>query len=100
MSTSTRSSRPDSAPKCCRELRQQVTATPGWGRRRLLTGQVIDVRFRVLGRLIEQTVDHLRRRETTKAAFLELGGEVRRVHLELGRDSPAVACSTLRPMLP
>ncbi len=66
------------------ELRRQVTTTPGWGRRRLLTGQVIDVRFRVLRRLIEQTVDHLRRREATKAAFLELGGEVRRVHLELG----------------
>lgn len=65
-------------------IERRTTQTPSWRRRRWLTGQVIDVRRRVLRRLVEESVDQIRRREATKAAFLELGGEVRRVHLEIG----------------
>jgi pyruvate,water dikinase len=41
-------------------------------------------RRRRLDHAVEGAVDHLGRREHTKAAVLELGGEVRRVHLEFG----------------
>jgi pyruvate,water dikinase len=41
-------------------------------------------RRRRIDRAVEGAVDHLGRREHTKAAVLELGGEVRRVHLEFG----------------
>ena len=41
-------------------------------------------RRRRIDRAVEGAVDHLARREHTKAAVLELGGEVRRVHLEFG----------------
>jgi pyruvate,water dikinase len=41
-------------------------------------------RRRRIDRVVEGAVDHLGRREHTKAAVLELGGEVRRVHLEFG----------------
>lgn len=40
-------------------------------------------RWRRLERTVTGAVEHLRRREQTKAAVLELGGEVRRVHLEV-----------------
>ena len=40
-------------------------------------------RWRRLDRAATGAVEHLRRREQTKTAVLELGGEVRRVHLEL-----------------
>ncbi|HSM67520.1 MAG TPA: PEP/pyruvate-binding domain-containing protein, partial [Ilumatobacteraceae bacterium] len=40
-------------------------------------------RWRRIERTITGAVEHLRQREKTKAAVLELGGEVRRVHLEL-----------------
>ena len=67
------------------QLRARVKALPGWTRRRVLTGGVVDVRMHLLHRLVEDVVDQLHRREAAKAAILELGGEVRRVHLELGR---------------
>lgn len=54
-------------------------------RRRLLTGQVIDVRVHLVRRLIADAVADLATRERTKAAVLALGGVVRTVHLELGR---------------
>lgn len=41
-------------------------------------------RRRRIDRAVEGAVDHLGRREHTKAAVLELGGEVRRVHFEFG----------------
>ena len=66
------------------ELKQELRSLPGWTRRRVLTGGFVDVRLRLINRLLSDVIDHLRRRELTKAAFLELGGDVRRVHLELG----------------
>jgi pyruvate,water dikinase len=50
-------------------------------------------RRRRIDRAVEGAVDHLSRREHTKAAVLELGGEVRRVHLEFG--TRLVACGVL-----
>jgi pyruvate,water dikinase len=41
-------------------------------------------RRRRIDRAVEGAIDHLGRREHTKAAVLELGGELRRVHLEFG----------------
>ncbi len=67
------------------ELEQRLTSQPGWHRRRILTGQFVDIRVHVVRRAVVEVVDQLHRREAAKAAVLELGGEVRRVHLELGR---------------
>ncbi|MDH3678952.1 MAG: PEP-utilizing enzyme [Acidimicrobiia bacterium] len=65
-------------------LERRLTSIPGWTRRRILTGQIIDVRLRVIRRAVADLVEQLHRREAAKAAVLELGGELRRVHLELG----------------
>ncbi|MCZ2860612.1 PEP/pyruvate-binding domain-containing protein [Blastococcus sp. VKM Ac-2987] len=67
------------------ELEQRLTGQRAWRRVRILTGQVVDVRLHVLRRLVTDASDGLARRENVKAAVLALGGEVRRVHLELGR---------------
>lgn len=66
-------------------LRTRLKSLPGWTRRRILTGGIIDVRLRLIGRLVADVVEQLHRREAAKGAVLELGGEVRRIHLELGR---------------
>ncbi|MCF6507279.1 hypothetical protein E9549_07640 [Blastococcus sp. MG754426] len=67
------------------ELERRLTGQRSWRRVRILTGQVVDVRLHVLRRLVTDASDGLARRENVKAAVLALGGEVRRVHLELGR---------------
>jgi rifampicin phosphotransferase len=64
---------------------EAVQALPNWNRTRTLTGQVVDVRLSMLRRLVDDAVELLERREQTKAAVLALGGEVRRVELEIGR---------------
>jgi pyruvate,water dikinase len=66
-------------------LEEELTGRPKWKRVRVLTGQVVDVRLHVLRRLIHDAADGLARREHVKAAVFAVGGEVRRVHLELGR---------------
>lgn len=68
-----------------RALERELTGQRTWRRVRILTGQVVDVRLHVLRRLIGDAADGLARRENVKAAVLAVGGEVRRVHLELGR---------------
>jgi len=67
------------------QLETRLKALPGWTRRRILTGQFIDTRIHLVRRTTTDVIEQLRRREATKAAVLELGGEVRRVYLELGR---------------
>jgi len=67
------------------DVEAQIKALPGWTRRRILTGQFIDIRLHLIRRTAAEAVEQLRRREQAKAAVLELGGEVRRIHLELGR---------------
>lgn len=67
------------------ELEGRITSMPGWRRRRIITAQFVDVRLHLVRRTVRDVVEQLGRRESAKAAFLELGGEVRRVHLELGK---------------
>ena len=55
-----------------------------WRFQRVMTGQIVDVRKRMLRRLVSDAVEFLHLREKTKSAVLALGGEIRRVHLELG----------------
>lgn len=52
---------------------------------RLMTGQIIDLRKRMLHRLVSDAIEFLHLREKTKSAVLALGGEVRRIHLAIGR---------------
>jgi pyruvate,water dikinase len=66
------------------DLDDELSSLPGWKRTRLLTGQLIDVRRAIVRQQIGDTVAQLRRREETKAAVLQIGGEVRRAHLHLG----------------
>ena len=66
-------------------LEERIRTMPGWRRRRILTGQFVDVRMHIVRRTVDDVISQLRRREAAKAAFLELGGEIRRVHAELGR---------------
>jgi len=72
------------------ELENRLRSNPRWRRTRILTGQVVDVRLHVLRRLVSDTTDGLARRERVKSAVLQLGGEVRRVHLEFGRRLAAL----------
>jgi phosphohistidine swiveling domain-containing protein len=68
-----------------KELEGRLRLLPGWTRKRVLTGQIVDVRLRIIRRAVNDAVEQMQRREATKAAVLSLGGEVRRAHLELGR---------------
>jgi rifampicin phosphotransferase len=56
-----------------------------WRTQRLMTGQIVDLRRRMLRRLVADAVEFLQLRERTKSAVLALGGEVRRIHLAIGR---------------
>ncbi len=66
------------------DLEEELASSPGWRRTRWLTGQVLDVRLRLLRRHIHQTRDLLARRELVKQTVLDLGGRVRDIHLEFG----------------
>ena len=55
-----------------------------WRMQRVMTAQIVDVRRRMLRRLVTDAVEFLHLREKTKSAVLALGGEIRRVHLALG----------------
>lgn len=66
------------------DLERSLTSLPGWRRRRIMTGQIVDTRVHLVRRTIDEVVEQLSRREETKAAFLEIGGLTRRVLLELG----------------
>lgn len=67
------------------EVERRLRGLPGWTRRRIMTGQFVDLRIHLLRRTVVETRQQLHRREQAKAAFLELGGEMRRGLLELGR---------------
>jgi phosphohistidine swiveling domain-containing protein len=62
----------------------RMRSDPRWRRTRWLTGQFVDVRWHVIRRLADDATHGLALRERAKAAVLLLGGEVRRVHLEIG----------------
>lgn len=67
-----------------RDLQERLRSNPRWPRTRILSGQIVDVRWRMIRRLALDAADGLVLRERTKAAVLGLGGEMRRIHLELG----------------
>jgi pyruvate,water dikinase len=48
-----------------------------------MTGQVVDMRIRMLRQLVKEAVEFLALRETTKVAVLRLGGEARRAIREI-----------------
>lgn len=74
----------ESARRDLAELENTIMTTWRWRSKRVLTGQVIDIRKRLLHEMIEDTRRLLHRRETLKSALLALGGMERRVVLELG----------------
>lgn len=61
------------------ELEHRVTSTWRWRLGRVVTGQVVDVRIRVLRRMVADAVELLGLREELKRTVLRLGGETRRV---------------------
>jgi len=63
------------------DLEQRLAATESWTAGSLRAA----MRTRALRRAVRDAVVQLGRREQVKDALLRLGGEVRRVHLELGR---------------
>lgn len=67
-----------------REVEALLTASPGWRRARILTGQFVDVRLHSLRRAAAEARDRLAQRDAVKAAVLAIGGLVRDVHLEVG----------------
>lgn len=62
-----------------RSLEERLTRGWKWRTTRVMTGQVVDVRKRLLRRLVADAVEFLGLRERTKAAVLNLGGESRRI---------------------
>ncbi|MFQ5555040.1 MAG: PEP/pyruvate-binding domain-containing protein [Acidimicrobiia bacterium] len=67
-----------------RDIEARFSTSWKWRLQRVMTGQVVDIRKRMLHRLVADAVEFLHLRERTKSAVLALGGEVRRIHLELG----------------
>ncbi|TDI54822.1 MAG: hypothetical protein E2O96_07005 [Acidobacteria bacterium] len=67
------------------EIGSRFATSWKWRMQRVMTAQIVDVRRRMLRRLVTDAVEFLQLREKTKSAVLALGGEVRRVHLALGR---------------
>lgn len=62
----------------------RLRATASWRRRRLLTGWVIDSQAISMRRHVRESVGLLSERERLKDAVLCVGGEVRRLHRDVG----------------
>ncbi|MFQ5517973.1 MAG: PEP-utilizing enzyme, partial [Acidimicrobiia bacterium] len=73
--------RVDQAQRSLTALVERLTGTRKWKVTRIMTGQIVDMRIRLLRGLVRDTVDFLSMRETTKRALLRLGGEERRIAL-------------------
>jgi phosphohistidine swiveling domain-containing protein len=65
------------------DLEHRLTRTWKWRRSRILTGQIVDVRRRLLRAMVADAATYLRLREATKSAVLRVGGEERCVVREL-----------------
>ena len=74
----------DAREEILRDVESLFATSWKWRFQRVMTGQVVDVRRRMLRRLVGDAVEFLHLREKTKSAALALGGEIRRIHLELG----------------
>ncbi len=67
------------------ELRKRLRSSWKWRLTRVLTGQIVDVRSRLLRKLAGDASRFLSLRERAKAALLVLGGEERRIVLDAAR---------------
>ncbi len=79
---------PVSAPDVADELEaleQTLTSLPRWRTTRIVTGQVIDLRLRMVRNMVDDAVRLLALRERSKASLLALGGRERAVIGEIGR---------------
>ena len=65
------------------EVIGRLTAQFKWKATRVMTGQVVDMRIRMLRQLVSEAVNFLALREATKVAVLRLGGEARRATKEI-----------------
>jgi phosphohistidine swiveling domain-containing protein len=72
-----------SAARALGELFDRITRTRRWRMTRVVTGQVVDVRRRMLRRVVAEAREFLRLREELKSAILRLGGEERRAIRQL-----------------
>ena len=73
------------APSDASSSSGKLTRDETWRAARWATLQVLDVRRRFFRRQTSEAAEFLDRRELTKAAYLQLGGLIRRCHLEFGR---------------
>jgi rifampicin phosphotransferase len=78
------SSRPDDT-LTVQDTQRLLATTARWRRLGVVAGLVIDTQALLLRRHVEDATDLLRRRDDVKGALLSLGGEIRRLHLEVGR---------------
>jgi pyruvate,water dikinase len=67
------------------ELLSQLKSSWKWRLTRVITGQVVDMRRRMLRKLADDATEFLGLRERAKSALLILGGEERRLITEAGR---------------
>jgi pyruvate,water dikinase len=65
------------------ELISMLKRSPRWRFKRIITGQLIDMRLRMLRRMVEEATLFLRCREEAKSSLLVLGGAERRVIFEI-----------------
>jgi phosphohistidine swiveling domain-containing protein len=77
-----------------RALVAELTRSWRWRTQRILTGQIVDMRIRMLRRLTDETRLLLQRRETVKAAVLRLGGRERGVIRVLAERLVAIGALT------
>jgi pyruvate,water dikinase len=75
---------PNARYELLEEIGSQFASSWKWRFQRIMTAQVVDVRRRLLRRLVDDAVEFLHLREKTKSAVLALGGEIRRIHLAMG----------------
>jgi pyruvate,water dikinase len=76
---------PDDRTILLAEVESRFSTSWKYRMQRVMTGQIVDLRKRMLRRLVADAVEFLHLREKTKSAVLALGGEVRRIHLAIGR---------------
>lgn len=76
---------PDDRTNLLAEVESRFSTSWKYRMQRVMTGQIVDLRRRMLRRLVADAVEFLHLREKTKSAVLALGGELRRIHLAIGR---------------
>ena len=64
------------------ELIEILKQSPRWRLKRIFTGQLVDMRLRMLRRMVDEATSYLRAREEAKSSLLVLGGAERRVIFE------------------